>query len=980
MLTNRKAYEYKIMLEVKKIQIGLSFDCEMSILLKKGKKKIPCGKTNITDQKTSEVVFNSTAEFTSIYIKDLATKKYLEEVNKAVVIIKTRGKQKAAGVFKFRPTELLNNGKIFVDSIWEKLERCPDKKAMVLYGAKLSRVRELDEQEFQEALKYDPNISVLSDFGFSMISTLNRTRRLKEPAEGAGGGVGMVLGGDVTRNVFRKKGNGVGVILSGNEELEETPRGKGVGLRRGGSRGELMGSRTPLRSVEARSGCFEDSENNGDFGGDSGVRGGEREQIGSDGERRVPEEVAFAQNLLFSQDQNLVEVDKGLEKMARRRTPGRRGAHKEEDSGAGGRSLIQKNQKKPNVKINLRGTNLMNLEASADTLQRRRGSSTLSTVRSAGRLENEAETSHSNSSTQRLQRLKNEALKNSQSLHRHKDTIPHKPRYINYPGIGQKPKNEKNAKTQKNDPKFEANTLKGTSKVQSAHLYHQQSNSSHRNQYYGSDEGPSPQRAIESNDTTRLNLDTTPRAGGRIDPREHLKNGLETSKSASRGRSSGGQVGFYNSSSTKDTQLRLQGSNHNTQEGSYHHQPQLNPYEESEPKKMKATPKKRKREPFSPEKSSKKSSPAPSMTISQEIVKKRSPTSGHKSTKSNAGKANQTNNSYLIAEMEEENEKNLTLIKNFEILVKKLKLENEELCDRMRGIQTEKEGFLKDVGGYKDQIGELKLEIKNLENGIKTVELAKKQLEEKLRSGLVARKELEIDAESLREALERVRVQKCKLEKSKHMEVGELSKVKEMLRDKEEMVESLTERLKETKKQILVLEGENKRLTNKLEIANIDLDTAQEDLKAAKIELKNEKEAKNDKIEEFENQAKKRNKELQGKLEASNEQIDELKKQIKQLEDEKDEMKREKMSTDFEKRDLNLTIKTLRQEMEDLRFGNEALMSGSDEVGLTSKRSIDSSILRTRDHQLSSLRRDDKLHRENEELRDRIQQLVMLKN
>lgn len=81
MLTDRIAYKYKVKFFVKKVSIAISFPCNMNIVYKKGKKKIPFTKEPALDIKKYEARFEETIDFESVYFKSRATGKWIREEN-----------------------------------------------------------------------------------------------------------------------------------------------------------------------------------------------------------------------------------------------------------------------------------------------------------------------------------------------------------------------------------------------------------------------------------------------------------------------------------------------------------------------------------------------------------------------------------------------------------------------------------------------------------------------------------------------------------------------------------------------------------------------------------------------------------------------------------------------------------------------------------------------------------------------------------
>lgn len=174
MLSDRRAYKYKVKFYVKKVSIAIGFPCKMGVVFKKGKKKIPFTTEPMLDVKKYEARFEETIEFESIYFKSRTNGQWIKEESTITVVIMTPKKNKTAGVLKLSLTDFLNAGKQKSPAEVVKLQRCPDKKARFYFAYQLVRQKELTEEELKNELTYDPNMSVLTDtMDFSMLTSLN---------------------------------------------------------------------------------------------------------------------------------------------------------------------------------------------------------------------------------------------------------------------------------------------------------------------------------------------------------------------------------------------------------------------------------------------------------------------------------------------------------------------------------------------------------------------------------------------------------------------------------------------------------------------------------------------------------------------------------------------------------------------------------------------------------------------------------------
>lgn len=112
MLTGKRAFKYNITFSIEKIRLGIGFECNLKVVLRKGKKKYETARSPQLDLTSYIAIFNEQIKFQSIYIQDTSTGKFLDESNQLTVIIINEKGNKTAGFHTITPTQILNQKKI----------------------------------------------------------------------------------------------------------------------------------------------------------------------------------------------------------------------------------------------------------------------------------------------------------------------------------------------------------------------------------------------------------------------------------------------------------------------------------------------------------------------------------------------------------------------------------------------------------------------------------------------------------------------------------------------------------------------------------------------------------------------------------------------------------------------------------------------------------------------------------------------------
>lgn len=99
--------------------------------------------------------------FETVIFKDVTTGQFSERQCQVKIFINTSNHiRKTCGVFKVSLSDLLNQGKSFLNSEKSKLSKCPDPEATCHYNIMLSRIGELELEELLVELQSNQTQSI----------------------------------------------------------------------------------------------------------------------------------------------------------------------------------------------------------------------------------------------------------------------------------------------------------------------------------------------------------------------------------------------------------------------------------------------------------------------------------------------------------------------------------------------------------------------------------------------------------------------------------------------------------------------------------------------------------------------------------------------------------------------------------------------------------------------------------------------------
>lgn len=142
--------KYDVKMTLTKLYLAISFPCEVTVTLKRGNRKHALKKSYPLDTQRFKCDFNnSVIPFSAIYLKDPSTGKFAEESCMVNIVLVTQKGNKNAGHFEVSPTALLNSGQTESKDQKVLLEKCPDKKAAMVFSLVLQKVKDMTEEEFR---------------------------------------------------------------------------------------------------------------------------------------------------------------------------------------------------------------------------------------------------------------------------------------------------------------------------------------------------------------------------------------------------------------------------------------------------------------------------------------------------------------------------------------------------------------------------------------------------------------------------------------------------------------------------------------------------------------------------------------------------------------------------------------------------------------------------------------------------------------
>ena len=153
LLSGKRAFRYKVVINIEKINLKINFECSLKVVCKKGKKKL-AEIENPAEQNldTFTAHFDQEMRFETVFIQDITTKIYEEDKYNVNIILVNPNGNKSAGFYLLDPVNLMNNGQ-FNCKTTGILANCPEKNARIHFDLTQVKIEELNENEYRDELQ-----------------------------------------------------------------------------------------------------------------------------------------------------------------------------------------------------------------------------------------------------------------------------------------------------------------------------------------------------------------------------------------------------------------------------------------------------------------------------------------------------------------------------------------------------------------------------------------------------------------------------------------------------------------------------------------------------------------------------------------------------------------------------------------------------------------------------------------------------------
>lgn len=183
MQPTQKAYRYKMSFRVIQVNIGITFQCSMGFIYKRGREQHNPPFPIQFSLKDSAAMFPEDHQLSipCVFFKNTAQgTNYLPFMPYHLIrfYINTHKGRKSAGVAKFMPHVYLNQ-KEGIHRVHLRLEKSPDPDSNALVEFRFTRVSEMDDEELISEVEKvgQGNVSALTMGGdMSVLTSLNATR------------------------------------------------------------------------------------------------------------------------------------------------------------------------------------------------------------------------------------------------------------------------------------------------------------------------------------------------------------------------------------------------------------------------------------------------------------------------------------------------------------------------------------------------------------------------------------------------------------------------------------------------------------------------------------------------------------------------------------------------------------------------------------------------------------------------------------
>lgn len=163
---SQRHYLYEVTLTLHKLFLAISFPCDVTASLKRAHRKYPLKSNHTLDTQKYKCDFaNSTITYQAVFTVNSSTQgayDIVPDVATVYLMLVTPKGNKSAGQFEIVPTTFLADT---LDPALQKelktaVEKCPDKKAGVVYSLNIKRLKQLNQEEYQAEMAKNPDVTM----------------------------------------------------------------------------------------------------------------------------------------------------------------------------------------------------------------------------------------------------------------------------------------------------------------------------------------------------------------------------------------------------------------------------------------------------------------------------------------------------------------------------------------------------------------------------------------------------------------------------------------------------------------------------------------------------------------------------------------------------------------------------------------------------------------------------------------------------
>lgn len=162
----QRHYLYEVTLTLHKLFLAISFPCDVTASLKRAQRKYPLKSNHTLDTQKYKCDFaNSTITYQAVFTVNSSSQgayDVVPDIATVYLMLVTPKGNKSAGQFEIVPTMFVADT---LDPDLQKelksaVEKCPDKKAGVVYSLNMKRLKQLNQEEYQAELAKNPDVTM----------------------------------------------------------------------------------------------------------------------------------------------------------------------------------------------------------------------------------------------------------------------------------------------------------------------------------------------------------------------------------------------------------------------------------------------------------------------------------------------------------------------------------------------------------------------------------------------------------------------------------------------------------------------------------------------------------------------------------------------------------------------------------------------------------------------------------------------------